>query len=153
MTDGQRNDTRYKWMLLGLLAVTYFLMHSTRQVFNACLPQIRDGLAGSGATDAQLGLSRTIFLFAYGLMVPFAGIAADFFRRKWVIVLGAVFFSTSCLVTGFADSMLMLFILYGVMNGIGQCMIPGRPRPSSRSTTPRRARRRFRSTSRPCTSP
>lgn len=125
MTDGQRNDTRYKWMLLGLLAVTYFLMHSTRQVFNACLPQIRDGLAGSGATDAQLGLSRTIFLFAYGLMVPFAGIAADFFRRKWVIVIGALFFSTSCLVTGFADSLLMLFILYGVMNGIGQCMIPG----------------------------
>ena len=120
-----KNDKNYKWLLLALLAVTYFLMHSTRQVFNACLPQIRDGLAGSGATDAQLGLSRTIFLFAYGLMVPFAGLAADFFRRKWVIVIGAVFFSTSCLVTGFADSMLMLFILYGVLNGIGQCMIPG----------------------------
>ena len=119
------DDKNYKWLLLGLLAVTYFLMHSTRQVFNACLPQIRDGLAGSGATDAQLGLSRTIFLFAYGLMVPFAGLAADFFRRKWVIVIGAVFFSTSCLVTGFADSMLMLFILYGVLNGVGQCMIPG----------------------------
>ena len=119
------DDKNYKWLLLGLLAVTYFLMHSTRQVFNACLPQIRDGLAGSGATDAQLGLSRTIFLFAYGLMVPFAGLAADFFRRKWVIVIGAVFFSMSCLVTGFADSMLMLFILYGVLNGIGQCMIPG----------------------------
>ena len=119
------DDKSYKWLLLGLLAVTYFLMHSTRQVFNACLPQIRDGLAGSGATDAQLGLSRTIFLFAYGLMVPFAGLAADFFRRKWVIVIGAVFFSTSCLVTGFADSMLMLFILYGVLNGVGQCMIPG----------------------------
>ena len=120
-----KNDKNYKWLLLALLAVTYFLMHSTRQVFNACLPQIRDGLAGSGATDAQLGLSRTIFLFAYGLMVPFAGLAADFFRRKWVIVIGAVFFSTSCLVTGFADSMLMLFILYGVLNGVGQCMIPG----------------------------
>ena len=120
-----KNDKNYKWLLLALLAVTYFLMHSTRQVFNACLPQIRDGLAGSGATNAHLGLSRTIFLFAYGLMVPFAGLAADFFRRKWVIVIGAVFFSTSCLVTGFADSMLMLFILYGVLNGIGQCMIPG----------------------------
>ena len=125
MADDQRNDTRYKWMLLGLLAVTYFLMHSTRQVFNACLPQIRDGLAGSGATDAQLGLSRTIFLFAYGLMVPFAGIAADFFRRKWVIVIGTVLFSTSVFFTGFADSMLMLFVMYGLLNGVGQCMIPG----------------------------
>lgn len=125
MGDDPRTNTSYKWLMLGLLAVTYFLMHSTRQVFNACLPQIRDGLAGSGATDAQLGLSRTIFLFAYGLMVPFAGIAADFFRRKWVIVIGTVLFSTSVFFTGFADSMLMLFVMYGLMNGVGQCMIPG----------------------------
>ena len=48
MTDGQRNDTRYKWMLLGLLAVTYFLMHGSRQVFNASLPQIKIDLAGHG---------------------------------------------------------------------------------------------------------
>jgi len=123
--DQQHKDRFYKWGMLILLAVTYFLMHSTRQVFNACLPQIKASFAGSGVTDAQLGLSRTIFLFAYGLMVPFAGLAADFLHRKWVIVLGALFFSTSCLFTGFADSMLVFFILYGILNGVGQCMIPG----------------------------
>ena len=120
-----KNDKNYKWLMLGLLAVTYFLMHASRQVFNASLPQIKVDLAGHGATDAQLGLSRTIFLLAYGLMVPFAGLAADFFRRKWVIVIGVAFFSTSVFFTGFAESMLMLFVLYGMMNGIGQCMIPG----------------------------
>ena len=120
-----KSDARYKWVMLGMLAVTYFLMHSARQVFNASLPQIKADLAGNGASDAQLGLSRTIFLFAYGCMVPFAGLAADFFRRKWVVVIGTLFFSTSVFFTGFADSMLMFFILYGLMNGIGQCMIPG----------------------------
>ena len=120
-----KDDKNYKWLMLGLLAVTYFLMHASRQVFNASLPQIKVDLAGHGATDAQLGLSRTIFLLAYGLMVPFAGLAADFFRRKWVIVIGVAFFSTSVFITGFAESMLMLFVLYGMMNGIGQCMIPG----------------------------
>ena len=121
----ENSDRRYKWVMLGLLAVTYFLMHASRQVFNASLPQIKLDLAGHGATDAQLGLSRTIFLFAYGCMVPFAGIAADFFRRKWVIVIGTLLFSTSVFFTGFAESMLMLFIMYGFLNGIGQCMIPG----------------------------
>ena len=118
-------DSTYKWLMLAMLAVTYFLMHGARQVFNASLPQIKVDLASHGATDAQLGLSRTYFLFAYGCMVPFAGIAADFFRRKWVIVVGTLLFSTSVFFTGFADSMLMFFILYGLMNGIGQCMIPG----------------------------
>ena len=119
------SDTTYKWLMLAMLAVTYFLMHGSRQVFNASLPQIKLDLAGHGATDAQLGLSRTYFLFAYGCMVPFAGMAADFFRRKWVIVLGTLLFSTSVFFTGFADSMLMFFVMYGFMNGIGQCMIPG----------------------------
>ena len=124
MTRDER-DGRYKWAMLGMLAVTYFLMHGARQVFNASLPQIQADLAEHGATDARLGLSRTIFLFAYGCMVPFAGIAADFFRRKWVIVAGTLLFSTSVFFTGFADSMLMFFVMYGFMNGIGQCMIPG----------------------------
>ena len=128
MTDcneTKSSDRAYKWLMLVMLAVTYFLMHGSRQVFNASLPQIKADLAGHGVTDSQLGLSRTFFLFAYGCMVPFAGIAADFFRRKWVIVIGTLLFSTSVFFTGFADSMLMFFVMYGFMNGIGQCMIPG----------------------------
>ena len=139
MTDcneTKSSDRVYKWLMLVMLAVTYFLMHGSRQVFNASLPQIKVDLAGHGATDAQLGLSRTFFLFAYGCMVPFAGIAADFFRRKWVIVIGTLLFSTSVFFTGFADSMLMFFIMYGFMNGIGQCMIPGTWASSSRPASP-----------------
>ena len=123
MTDCSTTSSRdryYKWLLVGLLAVTYFLMHGSRQVFNASLPQIKADLAGHGVTDSQLGLSRTFFLFAYGCMVPFAGIASDFFRRKWVIVIGTLLFSTSVFFTGFADSMLMFFIMYGFLNGIGE---------------------------------
>jgi len=123
--EENKSDAKYKWTMLIILAFTYFLMHATRQIFNAALPQIKFDLAGHGATDAQLGLSRTIFLFSYGLMVPFAGLAADFFKRKWVIVLGVALFSTSVFFTGFAESMLMLFVMYGLMNGVGQCMIPG----------------------------
>ena len=125
MDEHHDENRSYKWVMLLLLATTYFLMHAARQVFNASLPQIKVDLAGHGATDTQLGLSRTIFLFAYGCMVPFAGIAADFFRRKWVIVIGTILFSTSVFFTGFSESMLMFFVMYGLLNGIGQCMIPG----------------------------
>ena len=75
----------YKWLLLGLLAFTYFLMHATRQIFNASLPDIKASLPGT--SDAQWGFTRTAFLFAYGLAVPLAGIAADMLRRKWVVAL------------------------------------------------------------------
>ena len=118
----EKDSGRYKWVMLGLLAFTYFLMHATRQVFNAVLPQIKAGM--DGVSDAELGMSRTVFLFSYALMVPFIGIATDFFRRKWVIVVGTSMFAVSVFFTGYAETMLMLFIMYGVLNGVGQCMIP-----------------------------
>lgn len=62
-----RKDTRYKWVMLALLAFTYFLMHATRQVFNASFTDIKASIPGT--TDAQWGFTRTVFLFAYGLAV------------------------------------------------------------------------------------
>ena len=118
----ERESRNYKWIMLGLLTVTYFLMHATRQIFNASLPDIKASLPGT--SDAEWGLTRTVFLFAYGLVVPFAGIAADMFRRKWVLVVGALLFSIGVLFTGWVDGFVGMLVMYGLMNGIGQCMIP-----------------------------
>jgi len=112
----------YKWVVLALLTVTYFLMHGSRQIFNASLPDIKASLPGT--SDAEWGFTRTAFLFSYGLVVPLAGIAADMLRRKWVVVVGALLFSVSVLGTGFVDGFVGMLLMYGLMNGIGQCMIP-----------------------------
>ncbi|MBQ3290093.1 MAG: MFS transporter [Kiritimatiellae bacterium] len=117
-----KTDSRYKWVMLGLLAVTYFLMHATRQVFNASFTDIKASLPGP--TDAEWGFTRTAFLFAYGLAVPLAGIAADMLRRKWVVVAGALLFSLSVFGTGYVEGFVGMLVMYGLMNGIGQCMIP-----------------------------
>lgn len=117
-----REGKNYKWTLLGLLTVTYFLMHGSRQIFNASLPDIKHCLPGT--SDAEWGLTRTVFLLAYGLVVPFAGIAADMLRRKWVLVAGALLFSVGVFFTGYVDGFVGMLMMYGLMNGVGQCMIP-----------------------------
>ena len=117
-----KSDARYKWVMLALLAFTYFLMHATRQVFNSSLTDIKAALPGP--TDAEWGFTRTAFLFAYGLAVPLAGIAADMLRRKWVVVVGALMFTASVFGTGYVDGFVGMLVLYGLLNGIGQCMIP-----------------------------
>ena len=118
----RQENKNYKWIVLGLLTVTYFLMHATRQIFNASLPDIKASLPGT--SDAEWGFTRTVFLFSYGLVVPLAGIAADMLRRKWVVIVGAFLFSASVLGTGFVDGFVGMLLMYGLMNGIGQCMIP-----------------------------
>ena len=122
MTENRQENGCYKWVMLGLLFVTYFLMHASRQIFNASLPDIKASLPGT--SDAEWGFTRTAFLFSYGLIVPFAGIAADMLKRKWVVVAGALLFSTSVLATGFVDGFVGMLVMYGLLNGIGQCMIP-----------------------------
>ncbi len=54
MTDcdeAKSRDRIYKWLMLVMLAVTYFLMHGSRQVFNASLPQTRS--SGSRARSSS----------------------------------------------------------------------------------------------------
>lgn len=122
MMRNGREGNGYKWLLLGLLTVTYFLMHATRQIFNASLPDIKASLPGT--SDAEWGFTRTVFLFSYAIVVPLAGIAADMLRRKWVVIVGAFLFSVSVLGTGFVEGFIGMLVMYGLMNGIGQCMIP-----------------------------
>ena len=114
----------YKWMLLALLSAMYFLAQGSRQIFNAVLPQIKADFAGAGITDAQLGLIGSAFTLVFGLAIPFGGILADFFSRKWMIVVGSLLFSVGIFTSGFASGVGLLVLAYGVVNAAGQALLP-----------------------------
>ena len=114
----------YKWILLALLAATYFLAQGTRQIFNSVLPQIKADFAGMGVNDAQLGLVGSAFTLVFGLSIPFGGVLADVFSRKWMIVTGALLFSIGIFTSGLASSVGIIIIAYGVLNAVGQSLLP-----------------------------
>lgn len=114
----------YKWVLLALLWMAYFLLQGTRQIYGSVLPQIKSDFSHMGVTDAQMGMVGTIFTLVYGLAVPVAGLCADLFKRKWMIVGGVAVFSLGIFGSGFANSLAMLVLFYGILNAVGQCMVP-----------------------------
>ncbi len=107
----------YKWRALALLWVAFFLQQGTRQIFGATLTSIQESL---GASAAAIGAVATVFTFAYGLSVPFAGAAADLFNRKWMVVSGVFVFCLGIFASGFVSSLGLLLVTYGVLNGFGQ---------------------------------
>ena len=111
------NQTGYKWLALALLWVAFFLQQGTRQVFSATLSSIQGSL---GVTSAQIGLVATVFTFAYGLSVPFAGVAADLLNRKWMVVSGVFVFCLGIFASGFVAALGLLIVTYGLLNGFGQ---------------------------------
>ena len=119
-----QNRSNYKWVVLMLVSIAYFLAQGPRLIYSAVLPQIKADFAASGVTDAQLGLISSVFTLVFGLSMPFAGLVADLFNRKRVLVFGAFLFAVGIFVSGFAAGLGMLFISYGIINSIGQSLMP-----------------------------
>ena len=109
--------TGYKWRALALLWTAFFLQQGTRQIFGATLSSIQGSL---GVSAAQIGVVATVFTFAYGLSVPFAGVTADLLNRKWMVVSGVFVFCLGIFASGFAASLGLLLATYGLLNGFGQ---------------------------------
>ena len=118
----ESHDNIYKWVLLSMLWVAYFLHQGTRQIYNAVLPQIQGDFQ---VDSASMGFVATSFSFTYGITVLFAGLASDFLRRKWMIVFGVLTFCAGIFISGFVSSIGLMMLTYGILNGLGQgCYYP-----------------------------
>ena len=79
----------YKWVLVALLWGVALLNFMDRQVLSTMRPAMQVDIHElQSATN--FGYLMGIFLWVYGFMSPIAGIIADKFNKKWLIV-GSVF--------------------------------------------------------------
>jgi MFS family permease len=107
----------YKWQLVIILWVAYFLNQGDRQIFNVVIPLIKDDLH---INDVQVGLVATIFTLIYGILVPVAGFAGDLLRRKWIIFFSLLIFSVGTLFTGISNGIVLLIVFRSIATGGGE---------------------------------
>ena len=112
-----KSEKRYKWEVLALLWIAFFLNQADRQVFNVVLPLIKADLHLS---DMQIGSIATAFNLAFALLVPFAGYVGDLFSRKWIVVASILFWSIATMFTGLSNGVLMLILTRSVATGGGE---------------------------------
>ncbi len=107
----------YKWEVLALLWIAYFVNQADRQVFNVVLPLIRADLH---LTDMQIGLIATIFNLTFARLVPLSGYIGDVYNRKWIIVGSILFWSVATMLTGLSSSVWMLVLMRSIATGGGE---------------------------------
>ncbi|PPL02803.1 MFS transporter [Parapedobacter indicus] len=107
----------YKWELVAIFWVAYFLNQGDRQIFNVVIPLIRADLH---ITDVQIGWVATLFTLVYGLMVPVAGFVGDVLRRKWIVFFSLLVFSVGTLCTGLSSGTLALILFRSIATGGGE---------------------------------
>lgn len=113
------NSKFYKWEIIILLWIAYFLNQGDRQVFNTVLPHIQAFL---GVSDSVMGLISTCFNLFFAITVPFAGYFADRMSRSKLIIFSIALFSTATMLTGFASTVVMMVLLRSVATGMGEAM-------------------------------
>lgn len=113
------NSKSYKWEIIFLLWVAYFLNQADRQVFNTVLPHIQEFL---GATDATMGLISTCFNLFFALTVPFAGYFADRLSRSKIIIFSVTLFSVATMFTGYAGTVVLMIMMRSVATGVGEAI-------------------------------
>ena len=113
------NSKSYKWEIIFLLWVAYFLNQADRQVFNTVLPHIQEFL---GATDATMGLISTCFNIFFACTVPFAGYFADRLSRSKIIIFSVALFSVATMFTGYASTGVLMILMRSIATGVGEAI-------------------------------
>ena len=115
-----KKSKKYPWMVVGLLWVVALLNYMDRQMLSTMKPTMQVDIAElQSATN--FGYLMAIFLWIYGFMSPVAGIIADKFNRKWLIVGSLFVWSAVTFMMGYATTFDQLYWLRAVM-GVSEAL-------------------------------
>jgi EmrB/QacA subfamily drug resistance transporter len=117
-SDAARTDTR-RWVALGLLAITQFMLIADQTVVNIALPSIGADL---GVTGVGLSWVVNAYVLTFGGLLLLAGRATDLYGRRRLFTIGMALFALSSLAAGFAESEAPLIAARAVQ-GVGAAIL------------------------------
>lgn len=114
------NGKVYPWVVVGLLWVVALLNYMNRQMLSTMQEAMKVDIVELNKAEA-FGALMAIFLWIYGFMSPVAGMIADRFSRKWLVVGSLFVWSAVTYLMGYADTFHELYWLRAVM-GISEAL-------------------------------
>jgi len=108
--------SRYKWTVLVLFWLVYFMNQADRQVLFSVFPLIQKEF---GLTDAHLGLLGSSFFWVYAILVPVAGSLGDRLSRKNIFDFALLVWSAATLTSGMVPGFALLLV-FRALTGAGE---------------------------------
>lgn len=113
----------YPWVVVGLLWFVALLNYMDRQILSTMRPTMAQDIIALESA-AVFGNLMAVFLWIYGFMSPVAGVLADRWNRKWLIVGSLFVWSGVTLAMGFASTYEQLYALRAIMGVSEAIYIP-----------------------------
>ncbi|MFN0093481.1 MAG: MDR family MFS transporter [Dehalococcoidia bacterium] len=105
---------RQFWLLMGTLMLAMFVSALNQQVVSTAMPKILSDLGGF----SMLSWVFTVYMLTSTVVTPLTGKLSDIYGRKPFMIGGIAIFMIGALVSGIAESMLMLITARGIQ-GVG----------------------------------
>ena len=115
-----RNSNKYPWVVVGLLWFVALLNYMDRQILSTMRPAMAIDIVELESA-AVFGNLMAVFLWIYGFMGPVAGMVADKWNRKWLIVGSLFVWSAVTLAMGYANTYDQLYALRAIM-GVSEAL-------------------------------
>lgn len=115
-----KNKNLYPWVVVALLWVVALLNYMDRQMLSTMQEAMKVDIVELNKAEA-FGALMAIFLWIYGFMSPVAGMIADRFSRKWLVVGSLFVWSAVTYLMGYADNFHELYWLRAVM-GVSEAL-------------------------------
>src|SRR5438067_1640316 len=106
----------YRWWVVAMLWFVCFFNYADRQAIFSVFPVLKTEMCLS---DVQLGVIAGAFMWLYAASAPLAGLIADRFPRKNLILGGLLFWSAVTLATAFCREYWQLVAVRAV-EGLGE---------------------------------
>lgn len=118
-----KNKKYYPWVVVGLLWFVALLNYMDRQILSTMRPTMAQDITALESA-AVFGNLMAVFLWIYGFMSPVAGILADKWNRKWLIVGSLFVWSGVTFAMAFASTYEQLYALRAIMGVSEAIYIP-----------------------------
>ena len=119
--------TKKRWLILGLCCLINLCIGSVYawSVFATPLAELISGITGRALTGGDLAIVYTVANGVGPITMISGGFFNDRFGPKKVIFLGGLMFGAGMILSGFARSIPMLIVTYGLLCGLGLGMTYG----------------------------
>ena len=115
-----KNKKYYPWLVVALLWVVALLNYMDRQMLSTMQGAMKEDIVELNHAEA-FGALMAVFLWIYGIVSPFAGIVADRFSKKTLVVGSLFVWSAVTFLMGYATDFHQLYCLRALM-GISEAL-------------------------------
>ena len=115
-----KNKKYYPWLVVALLWVVALLNYMDRQMLSTMQGAMKEDIVELNQAEA-FGALMAVFLWIYGVVSPFAGIVADRFSKKTLVVGSLFVWSAVTYLMGYATDFNQLYCLRALM-GISEAL-------------------------------